>query len=437
MRYLAATLLSALMAAVSAGGASAEPTWQLEQPPPPPGSSFAVPLGKPGDLQFLAPNHGLLAVSGNATVPAGLYFYDGAGWRQLSTVCGGPGRTTRIAIAEPARVLDHHGSEQAARARPRAPRSATSATARWSPPTARRSQSPDPFREVTAAACTGPSNCWFGGVGAEDATGERRGAFHLHWDGSGARRPSTRRRGGACPTSRRTSATPCTRRCGSASRPADRSGHLDLVRARAGAAPDPQDRRRELLQRPVHGRGHRGAVRRHHVDLVHARLEREHAVELQAAGEAPIAGLRLQRRPQLLAAREELHQLDAVVVAGEALDRDRRPLDRHGVLRAARRSPARAPGSAGSARSAPARCASRRRPAARARACCRGPGRSTPSNRTCASAYFSDAISPSASALSTVDALARPSRGAAPRRSSARGPAGRARRGSADPPRRR
>ncbi len=30
-----------------------------------------MPLGAPGDLQFLAPNRGLLAVEGNATVPRG------------------------------------------------------------------------------------------------------------------------------------------------------------------------------------------------------------------------------------------------------------------------------------------------------------------------------------------------------------------------------
>ena len=185
MRYLAATLLSALMAAVSAGGASAEPTWQLEQPPPPPGASFTVPLGKPGDLQFLAPNHGLLAVAGNATVPQGLYFYDGVGWRQLSTVCGGPGRTTRIAIASPREFWTI-----TLPSRPRAQTEGTAlchfrdgqVVASYSTPL----QSPDPFREMTAAACTGPSNCWFGGIGAEDATGERRGAFHLHWDGVGA-----------------------------------------------------------------------------------------------------------------------------------------------------------------------------------------------------------------------------------------------------------
>ena len=184
MRYLAATLLSALMAAVCAGGAAAEPAWQLEQPPPPPGSSFAVPLGRPGDLQFLAPNHGLLAVSGNATVPTGLYFYDGVEWRQLSTVCGGPARTTRIAIAGPREFWTI-----TVPSRPRAQTEGTAlchfrdgqVVASYSTPL----QSPDPFREVTAAACSSPSNCWFGGVGAEDVTGERRGAFHLRWDGTG------------------------------------------------------------------------------------------------------------------------------------------------------------------------------------------------------------------------------------------------------------
>ena len=184
MRYLAATLLSALMAAVCAGGAAAEPAWKLEQPAPPPGSPFTVPLGRPGDLQFLAPNHGLLAVSGNATVPAGLYFYDGVEWRQLSTVCGGPGRTTRIAIASAREFWTITMPS-----RPRPPTEGTAlchfrdgqVVASYSTPV----QSPDPFREMTAAACTGPSNCWFGGIGSEDQTGERRGAFHLHWDGSG------------------------------------------------------------------------------------------------------------------------------------------------------------------------------------------------------------------------------------------------------------
>ena len=38
---------------------------------------------------------------------------------------------------------------------------------------------------MTAAACPAPDDCWFGGIGRRGrATGERRGAFHLHWDGA-------------------------------------------------------------------------------------------------------------------------------------------------------------------------------------------------------------------------------------------------------------
>ena len=173
MRRLAAILLSALVAALSAGGASAEPTWRLEQPAPPPGTSFAVPLGPPGDLQFLAPNHGLLAVSGNATVPTGLYFYDGVEWHQLSTVCGGPGRTTRIAIASPREFWTI-----TLPSRPRAQTDGTAlcrfldgkVVASYSTPL----QSPDPFREMTAAACTGPRTA--GSAGSAPRTRPASGA---------------------------------------------------------------------------------------------------------------------------------------------------------------------------------------------------------------------------------------------------------------------
>ena len=42
----------------------------------------------------------------------------------------------------------------------------------------------DPFRQMLSATCNGPDDCWFGGVGSQDALGERVGAFHLHWDGT-------------------------------------------------------------------------------------------------------------------------------------------------------------------------------------------------------------------------------------------------------------
>ncbi len=40
---------------------------------------------------------------------------------------------------------------------------------------------------MNAAACNGPNDCWFGGIGSRDPTGTRVGAFHLHWDGSALR----------------------------------------------------------------------------------------------------------------------------------------------------------------------------------------------------------------------------------------------------------
>ena len=80
---------------------AAEPIWRLEQPPPPAGAPFKVPLGAPGDLQFWAPNRGLLTIEGNDTIPRGIFSWDGQSWHQLATVCGGPAETARIAWAGP------------------------------------------------------------------------------------------------------------------------------------------------------------------------------------------------------------------------------------------------------------------------------------------------------------------------------------------------
>lgn len=184
MRRTAARVLPALMSALvfAAPAAAADPSWRLEQPPPPPGSPFTVPLGAPGDLKFIAPNRGLLAIAGNATVPAGLYAYDGTGWHQLSTVCGGSEQNTRIAVAGP--------SEFWTITDPSKPRSGQgtalchfkdgNVVASYSTAL----ESPDPYKRMDAAACNGPNDCWFGGFSDEDPTGERRGGFHLHWDGT-------------------------------------------------------------------------------------------------------------------------------------------------------------------------------------------------------------------------------------------------------------
>jgi hypothetical protein len=176
----ALALLAAAAAAVPAGAA---PIWRLEQPPPPPGAPFKVPLGAPGDLSFWAPNRGLLTVAGNATIPRGIFNWNGRGWHQLATVCGGPGDTARIAWAGP--------TEFWVVSEPSQPRRGSGlalcrfedgqVVGSWST----RVDAADPFRTMMSAACSGPSDCWFGGIGSQDALGEQVGAFHLHWDGTG------------------------------------------------------------------------------------------------------------------------------------------------------------------------------------------------------------------------------------------------------------
>jgi hypothetical protein len=181
------TALAALLATllVPVGAPAADPIWRLEQPPPPEGAPFKVPLGAPGDLEFWEPNRGLLTIEGNATIPRGIYSWDGQGWHQLATVCGGPGDTARIAWAGP--------REFWVVSEPSLPRRGSGlalcrfldgqVVGSWST----RVDAADPFRQMMSATCNGPNDCWFGGVGSQDALGERIGAFHLHWDGADLR----------------------------------------------------------------------------------------------------------------------------------------------------------------------------------------------------------------------------------------------------------
>lgn len=177
-----AALAVLLASAALAAPAGAAPIWRLEQPPPPAGAPFKVPLGAPGDLSFWAPNRGLLTVAGNATIPRGIFSWNGRGWHQLATVCGGPGDTARIAWAGP--------TEFWVVSEPSLPRRGSGlglcrfkdgqVVGSWST----RIDAADPFRTMTSAACDGPNDCWFGGIGSQDALGEQVGAFHLHWNGS-------------------------------------------------------------------------------------------------------------------------------------------------------------------------------------------------------------------------------------------------------------
>lgn len=177
-----AGLVAAALIAVPGGAAAAEPIWRLEQPAPPAGAPFKVPLGAPGDLTFWAPNRGLLTIEGNDTIPRGIYSWNGESWHQLATVCGGPGETARIAWAGP--------TEFWVVSEPSLPRRGSGlalcrfkdgqVVGSWST----RVDAADPFRQMMSASCDGPNDCWFGGVGSQDALGERVGAFHLHWNGT-------------------------------------------------------------------------------------------------------------------------------------------------------------------------------------------------------------------------------------------------------------
>ncbi len=171
--------------AVAAAAAALAPGWQLEQPPPPAGAPFQVALGAPGSLTFWAPNRGLLGVEGNAVVPRGILVWNGASWRVLSTVCGGPGDTMRIVWAGP--------TEFWTISEPSRPRQGSgTALCRFKDGLVAGSYStadtaPDPYRPMNAGACRAADDCWFGGIGSRDPAGTRVGAFHLHWNGSALR----------------------------------------------------------------------------------------------------------------------------------------------------------------------------------------------------------------------------------------------------------
>lgn len=182
-RVLGALLAVALGVAPEAR--AEEPAWRLEQPRPPAGAPFPSPLGAPGDLRVLAPNRALLAVAGTAVVPAGLYRFDGVEWQPLSTVCGGAGATTRIAVAGPGEfwTIADPATPAGAKGSERGVTLCRFAGGQVAASYAVPPEALDPYLPMNAAACLAPDDCWFGGVAGRPPDGARSGAFHLHWDG--------------------------------------------------------------------------------------------------------------------------------------------------------------------------------------------------------------------------------------------------------------
>ena len=108
----------------------------------------------------------ITAGNGGSRAPA-LFAYDGARLVPLLDRLRRPRRADRLGRAR--RVLDdlRPAARPGNRSKPRPSASgspsATSRTARWSPPTASRSASQGSYLPMNAAACAGPSDCWFAG----------------------------------------------------------------------------------------------------------------------------------------------------------------------------------------------------------------------------------------------------------------------------------
>jgi hypothetical protein len=178
-----ACVLVTLAAGATANAAAGELRWRsspAQAPPPPEGvepAPYPVPVGQVGEISFWEPNRGLLITGGAGPVPAGLYAYDGVSWHELSSVCGGA--EGRIAWASPDdfwTVSDQRSGQTLGPNREAKLQSVSlchfengQVVGSYAMPL----EEPDSYQKMDAAACYGPSDCWFGGE-----------TFHLNWNGS-------------------------------------------------------------------------------------------------------------------------------------------------------------------------------------------------------------------------------------------------------------
>jgi hypothetical protein len=154
-------------------------------PAPPTGgqpSPYPVPIGYIGDIEFWAPNRGVLITAGNSVVAEGLYAYDGVSWHQLATVCGGtdgriawagPGEFWTISDQRPGQVLPN-GGLGALQDVSLCHFEDGQVVGSYALPL----DQPNSYKPMNAAACASATDCWFGGEL------DSNGAFHLHWDGT-------------------------------------------------------------------------------------------------------------------------------------------------------------------------------------------------------------------------------------------------------------
>jgi hypothetical protein len=191
---LALLLLGSLAAllAPSPGPALAEeePSWHLEPVLPPhepglPEANTPIGLGRVADIEFWAPNRGLLITAGNSpTIAPGVWAYDGVGWHELSDKCGATdGRIGWAGADEFWTVSD--GRPGQAETEGSKPPLADNTLCHFSGGSIVGSYAslafrPASYQPMHGAACLGPADCWFGG---DILPKGQVGSFHLHWDG--------------------------------------------------------------------------------------------------------------------------------------------------------------------------------------------------------------------------------------------------------------
>jgi hypothetical protein len=172
---------------VLAGVAFATPAavaegWHSEQPEST-GLGAPTALGPVGDVEFWAPNRGMLITAGNGGSPAGLYAYDGTGWYRYSTVCGG--HEGRIAWAGPDEfwtISDQPVGQETGKAPPQHISLCHFQNGQVVASYAEPVGVAESYLPLNAAACAAPDDCWFAGDRLPGTTNV--GAFHLHWDGT-------------------------------------------------------------------------------------------------------------------------------------------------------------------------------------------------------------------------------------------------------------
>jgi hypothetical protein len=200
VRRAAATTLGLVVSlvlmtgAIGVSSASAQSKWRLEQPAPPraaagvPEAPGPVGLGKVGDIAFWSPNLGALITAGNPeTILPGVWLYDGTGWHELSTECGGS--EGRIAWAGPNEFWTiSNGRPGQADVNGNPPPLENNTLCRFADGKILESFAApafeaDSYQQMRAAACLSPTDCWFGGLPLPRESAEI-GAFQLHWNGT-------------------------------------------------------------------------------------------------------------------------------------------------------------------------------------------------------------------------------------------------------------